>query len=149
MFAELPVRRQPVLERSCPTDDQIVYQWPCRECGRRPYVSAQCDSPSGAAGGFASDSPAKCPVAQGIRRISEYFFCRGQPELRGSGALFLRTDQASRLAAAQWCASSCFSWKLCTPALSGAADPSVWKLSLRIGRFLPRCPKTGRSHPLD
>ena len=77
LFPEFPVRRQPVLEPLCPTDDQIVYQWPCRERGWRPYLSAQCDSPSRAERGCGNYGPAESRNSLGVWGTAEHFICRG------------------------------------------------------------------------
>src|SRR5208337_50632 len=92
LFPARPVRCQPVSERSYPTDDQIVYQWSCRERGRRPYLSAQCDSSSRAESGGGNHGVVEPGDARGVWKPSQHFVCRNLRKLGSIPAFYLGAD---------------------------------------------------------
>src|SRR5271166_1631085 len=73
---ELPAPCPPVLELSFPTDDQIVYQWHCRQCGRRFDLSAQRYSSSRAVRGCGSYGAVESLNSRGVWRTSQHFLRR-------------------------------------------------------------------------
>ena len=126
--------------RLCPTDDQIVYQWPGRECGWRPYLSAQCDSPSGAESRCGNDRAVESGDCAGsLENFRTFLLSRLQQAPGHSGVLFAsrrRCRNLIRRSGAQ--------------VLISAGNFALWNSPVpqillsrnslyTSGRFLPRC----------
>src|ERR1700693_2875289 len=113
LFLYLPVRWLPVLDLSCPTDDQIVYQWPGRECGWRSHVFAQCDSPSCAESGYRNYGAVESGTSPGVWGTSENCVCRIPRKSSAMASFCSRADDAAETDPAERRAGVDFRGKLC------------------------------------